>query len=370
MRPPLSQKEKQKIDPSDINKILLIRLRRIGDIIMTTPALSILRENFPHASISYVVEEPYRELVEDHPHVDEVLAVPENLNTRGLLRLIRRIRKQGFDAVLDFHSGPRASWITFFSGTKLKVGYKVKYRNFVYHIAIPRNRENEPYHSVENHVNLVKALGVEVSAIPPLSLPRPKREEIQKIKNFIAENRLHDTKVVVIHISAGNEFRNWGSDKIIGLIKRLSPHPEVKVVLVGTDEDRDAEALIIKESPAPIYSLVGQLNLKELRELIFSSSLFVGPDSGPMHIAASTPTPIVAYFGPTLPANFAPWKAKATLIEKSFDCRPCKQRQCIHRDFRCLRSIDPEEVYTACLGFLKGNESQKNGHDEDDSEVK
>ena len=370
MRPPLSQKEKQKIDPSDINKILLIRLRRIGDVIMTTPALSILRKNFPRAFISYVVEEPYKELVEDHPHVDEVLALPENQNTRGLLRFIRSIRKQGFDAVLDFHSGPRASWITFFSGAKLKVGYRIKYRNFIYHISVPRNRKNGFYHSVENHINLVKALGVQVSAIPPLSLPRPKREDVQKIKNFITENRLHDTKVVVIHISAGNEFRNWGADKIIELTKRLSLHSEVKVVLVGTDEDRDAEALIIKESPASLYSLVGRLKLKELRELILSSSLFVGPDSGPMHLAASTSTPIVAYFGPTLPANFAPWKAKATLIEKGFDCRPCKQRQCIYNDFRCLRSINPEEVYTACLRFLKGKESQKQGHDEDNPEVK
>ena len=357
MRPPLSQKEKQKIDPSDINKILLIRLRRIGDILMTTPALSILRENFARAFIAYIVEEPYKELVEDHPHIDKVLSLPKNQKISDFLRFMRKIRKQSFDAVLDFHSGPRASWITLFSGAKLKVGYRIRYRNFVYHISIPRNRKNGPYHSVENHVNLVKALGIKVSAIPSLSLPQSKKEDVQKIKNFITENRLHDSKVVVIHISAGNEFRNWGADKIIGLTKRLSLHPEVKVILVGTDEDRDAEALIIKESHAPIYPLVGNLNLRELRELILSSSLFVGPDSGPMHIAASTPTPIVAYFGPTLPANFAPWKAKAILIEKDFDCRPCKQKQCIWKDFRCLRSINPEEVYMACLRFLKGEES-------------
>jgi heptosyltransferase-1 len=162
---------------------------------------------------------------------------------------------------------------------------------------------------------------------------------------------------VVIHISAGNEFRNWGTDKIRGLTKRLSLHPDVTIVLVGTDEDKNAEELILKENPAPLYSLVGKLSLKELRELILSSSLFVGPDSGPMHIAASTSTPIVSYFGPTLPANFAPWKAKAILIEKDFDCRPCRQRKCWYKDFRCLRSVEPEEVYTACLRFLEGEEN-------------
>jgi len=108
----------------------------------------------------------------------------------------------------------------------------------------------------------------------------------------------------------------------------------------------------LKKSKRSPLSLVGKLNLREVKELISYSSLFVGPDSGPMHIAASTSTPIVALFGPTLPANFAPWQAKAYLIEKKFDCRPCKQRQCIHEDFRCLRSITPEEVYQACLRLI------------------
>jgi ADP-heptose:LPS heptosyltransferase len=97
---------------------------------------------------------------------------------------------------------------------------------------------------------------------------------------------------------------------------------------------------------------VSKFNLREIKELISRSSLFVGPDSGPMHIAASTSTPIVALFGPTLPAHFAPWQGIAHLIEKEFDCRPCRQRQCIYEDFRCLKSIKPEEVYEACLRFI------------------
>lgn len=354
MRPPLNLKGKQRIDPSTIKKILLIRLRRIGDIIMTTPALSLLRENFPHAFISYVVEEPYRELVEDHPSLDEVLVLPQKQKKTDFFRFIRSVRKAGFDAVLDFHSGPRSSWMTLFSGARLKVGYRIKYRNFIYTISVPRSRKNGLYHSVENHANLVKALGVSVSAIPALSLPRAKEEEVRKIKNFISENKLAASKIVVLHISAGNEFRHWGTHNIVALTKHLSLHPETKIILVGTEEDKEAEVLIMKGSPAPLFSLVGRLNLRELKELIRSSSLFVGPDSGPMHIAASTSTPIVAYFGPTLPANFSPWKAKAFLIEKDFDCRPCTQRQCVSKDFRCLRSIKPHEVYNACLHFLEG----------------
>jgi ADP-heptose:LPS heptosyltransferase len=97
---------------------------------------------------------------------------------------------------------------------------------------------------------------------------------------------------------------------------------------------------------------VAELNLIELLELLGRAALFVGPDSGPMHIAAAAGTPIVAFFGPTLPENFGPWQAKATLIARDLACRPCKQRRCLTDDFRCLRSIRPEEVYEACLPYL------------------
>jgi len=141
-------------------------------------------------------------------------------------------------------------------------------------------------------------------------------------------------------------------DNLVQLTNLLAQRPDVKVVLVGTGEDQKAEEEILKKSTASILSLVGKLNLREAKELISHSSLFVGPDSGPMHIAASTSTPIVALFGPTLPASFAPWQAKAFVVEKELDCRPCKQRNCIYEDFRCLRSIEPEEVYQACLRFI------------------
>lgn len=352
MRQPLNQKGQQKTDPSAIKKILLIRLRRIGDIIMTTPALSVLREVFPKAHLTYVVEKPYQELVAGNPNLDEILILPKNQSTNNFLRILRQIRKENYDIVLDFHGGPRASLMTIFSKANLKIGYKIKYRNFIYDIIISRSGKNGPIHSVENHMNLVRALGIPINAIPPLSLPPPTADEVERVGKFIQENRLAESKTVILHISAGNEFRDWGIENLVGLTRLLSQEPEVRIVLIGTEEDREAEKVLLKESSGALTSLVGRLNLRELRELISSSSLFVGPDSGPMHIAASTPTPIVAYFGPTLPAHFAPWKAKAWVIEQELDCRPCKQRRCVYKDFRCLRNIKPEEVYQACLRFI------------------
>jgi predicted lipopolysaccharide heptosyltransferase III len=352
MRQPLSQRGRQRTDPSGIKKILIIRLRRIGDIIMTTPAISALRKAFPDAFISYVVEKPYRELVEGHPELDKVIVLERKQGARDFFRLIRIIRREKYDAILDLHGGPRASLITLFSKAKLKIGYRIKYRNFIYHIKLARKPETGQLHSVESHINFVRALAVDIKSPPPLNLPHARKGDVEKVKKIIKENRLEEFKIITIHIGAGNEFRDWGTDNWIKLIDFLAKRPDVKTVLIGGHEDKQAEEEILKKSKRSPLSLVGKLNLRELRELISHSSLFVGSDSGPMHIAASTSTPIVALFGPTLPANFSPWQARSFLIEKKFNCRPCKQRHCIYDDFRCLHSIKPEEVYQACLHFL------------------
>jgi lipopolysaccharide heptosyltransferase II len=348
----LSQKELPKIESSSINKILLIRLRRIGDIIMTTPAISALRSEFPKAHIAYAVEKPYRLLVEGNPNLDKILISPQEKTIRKFIGFVKGVRKERYDLILDFHCGPRASLVTLFSGARLKIGYKIKYRGFIYNRTIPRSKENGYYHSVENHINLVRALGVKVDSLPPLDLPQARKEEEEKIRNFIQDNKLDGSKIIGIHISAGNEFRDWGTENLAQLIKLLTQQEGVTVVLLGEKEDQTAEEEVLKRANLPLLSLVGKLNLRELKEFISHSALFVGSDSGPMHIAASTSTPIVAYFGPTLSAHFSPWKAEAYLIEKDYDCRPCKQKRCLYKDFRCLRSIKPEEVYEACLRFL------------------
>jgi len=339
----------------------------MGDVIMTTPAVALLKTRLPGASLTYLVEEPYRRLVEGNPYLDKVLAVDKKQKFRDFVKLILQIRAEGYDALLDFHGGPRASWITFFSKARLKVGYGIKHKEFLYDIRVPRGRQEGDQggfiHSVENHANLVRALGVafDGSSIPPLFLPDPTKEEVQRIQKILVEKGPPGAQYVVLHIGAGNEFRDWGTENIIGLIQRLDRQPGVKILLVasGSAGDKKAEADILKALSASgppgsqnIISLVGELNLIELKEVMARAALFVGPDSGPMHVAASTSTPIVAYFGPTLPAHFAPWKAKAIILEKSMDCRPCRQRQCITADFRCLRSITPEEVSAAAKTFL------------------
>jgi heptosyltransferase-1 len=208
-------------------------------------------------------------------------------------------------------------------------------------------------------VNLVRALGVTVTEILGLVVPEPKPEETAVVLRFLAANGLTADdagRPVVLHIGAGTKFREWGAENMATLIQLLETRPGVRVILIGGQEDRAIEAAILKLAPG-ILSLVGRLNLAETRELIARAALFAGPDSGPMHIAAATGTPIVAWFGPNVTAHVAPWKPRAETrtIEKDLDCRPCKQKKCVHGDLRCMRMITPKEVFEACDVIISKN---------------
>lgn len=325
----------------------------MGDNIMTTPVITALKQKLPRASLTYVVEEPFREIVEGNPYLNRIIVLPRKQKTRDLIRSIKQIRKTEYDVLIDLFGGPKAAWITLFTRAKLKIGYAVKYKSFIYHKRISRSPKKGSIHSVENHMNLVRALGIEINSIPPLLVPESSEKEKEKISEFIEKNSLGRFKLIVFHIGAGSRFRDWGLDNMVELIKMLSQGAETRIILIGARNDQKRADQIIKESGAQLFSLAGELGLKELRELIKRSDLFVGPDSGPMHLAASTKTPIVAYFGPTLPARFRPWKANAFIIEKEYDCRfSCRQKKCIYEDFRCIKTISPSEVSKACLKFL------------------
>lgn len=323
---------------------------------MTTPALEAVKKSLPEAKISYIIEAPYKTLLEGHPCIDDLIVIPDGLNTKDFFSFLKNIHKQNFDAVIDLHGGPRASWISLFARSNIKAGYKIKYKSFIYDIRVPRSYGDKQIHSVENHINLVKALGIQVDDIPHLSLPEATPSEKERVNQYLAFFTKPEDKIIVLHFSAGNIFRDWGQEVHFDLIDLFAKKTSVVFILVGSILDQVRAEEIVDMTSGPVVDLTGRLNFRELKELIHRASLFIGPDSGPMHIAAATSTPIVAYFGPTLPDHFAPWKAEAKILRRDYDCIPCKQVKCRYR-FRCLSAITPEDVYNAALSYLEEDSS-------------
>ena len=344
-------------------KILLVRLRLIGDVVFTTPVLRALRRRFPQAQLTYVVEPPAAPIVIGNPHLDEVVVAPRRPGVGRLvddLRLARQLRRQRYDIAIDLHGGPRSSWLTWASGAPRRIGYSIVGRTWMYTEVIPRRAGGPPRHSVLNQWDLVEPLGVGTCD--------PARDAVQMVEDPGAAERVRHrlralgveptNPLAVVHVSAGNQFRRWPAESFVEVVCAfVARHPGRRVIVTSGPSEAAAGRRVADQArarlgeSAPAILDPGEFDLSELRALIGGAAVYIGGDSGPMHIAATTRTPIVALFGATASERSIPWRGAQWFTQAmettGLSCRPCSQWTCEPGDFRCLTRITPDQVVAA-----------------------
>jgi lipopolysaccharide heptosyltransferase II len=351
-------------------KILLIRLRLIGDVVFTTPAIGALRRRYPDARITYLVEAAAEPVVRHHPGIDEIIVAER---PRGLARwrydltLARRIRAEHFDIVIDFHGGPRSRLLTWASGAPQRIGYGLPGRSWGYTVRVPWTRSLvPPRHSVANQWDLITTLGVVAPdrKTDPVVMPVDAVSAARVAERLAAAGVSATAPLVVVHVSAGNPFRRWPASSFAQVAATLAlEEPRRRIVITsGPSESHAAEAVAAEARALAGHaggSIVrsGEFDLSELRALVDRAALYIGGDSGPLHVAATSATPIVALFGPTLPERSMPWRDPAVrsiaVDAGPLPCRPCHQRHCVPGDFRCLTAISPTMVLDAARILLR-----------------
>ena len=273
-------------------RVLLIRLRLIGDVVLSTPLIRALRRTFPDASISYLVERDAAAVVSGNPHLDDVIVVER---TRGLariaddLRLARRLRRKRFDVVIDMHGGPRSSWLTLATGAPQRIGYDIAGRHWMYTRTVPRARELRPRHSVVNQWDLLNAIDGW-----PGGAPDPARDAVEMPLDTAADRRVAERlqragvepghELIVVHVSASNPFRRWPEPAFAEVVSSLVRESRGRrIVLSSGPSDRPAADRIAASArdrlPAEARSQVldfGEFDIAELRALVARSRLFIG----------------------------------------------------------------------------------------------
>jgi ADP-heptose:LPS heptosyltransferase len=341
-------------------------LRLIGDVVFTTPIPRALKRVFRDARLTYLVEPDAAPVVAGNPYLDEVIVVARGRGMSRLtgdLRLARQLRRARYDLVIDLHGGPRSSWLALATGAPARIGYTIAGRAWMYTRTVHRPRELRARHSVVNQWDLLRA-------IPgwPADAPDPLRDAVDMRPDPAAETEVarrltaagvgSADELIVAHVSAGNPFRRWPEPAFTRLVVGLAAaSPARRIVLSSGPSDAGAAERIAdaarRELGADGGRVVrfGDFSLAELRALVARSRLFVGGDTGPLHVAATTSTPIVGIYGPTLSARSAPWRDPAVPTESvevaGLACRPCDQRHCAPGDFRCLTTLKPEDVLSA-----------------------
>jgi lipopolysaccharide heptosyltransferase II len=346
--------------------VLLVRLRLIGDVVFTTPLIAALRRAYPGARIAYLVEPAAAPIVSGNPHLNEVIVAPRRRGIRRILDdvgLALRLRRADYDLVLDLHGGPRSAWLAWATGAKERIGYDIKGRGWMYTRIAARAKDLRPRHSVQNQWDLL-------DAIPgwPGGKPDPARDRIEIALDRDADARMRERlaragvttehELVVLHVSAGNPFRRWPETSFAETATAMAGrNPRRRIVFSSGPSDRDAASRIAAETRTRLGSAadriidLGEFDLQELRALIGQSRLFVGGDTGPLHVAAATDTPVVGIYGPTQAVRSAPWRPASiptlSVEREDLTCRPCDQRVCVHEDFRCLTGLAPAAVIDA-----------------------
>jgi lipopolysaccharide heptosyltransferase II len=357
----------------EIVNILLIRLRLIGDVVFTTPVIRALRRAFPHARLSYLVERPAAPVVAGNPYLDDVIVVGR---PRGLARLIEdarvslALRRRRFDVAIDLHGGPRSATLTLATGAPQRIGYEIKGRSWMYTHTVARPRELRARHSVVNQWDLLEAIDgwpgeTPDASVDPVEMPLDARVAAHVSDRLRRAGVMPAHELIVVHVSAGNPFRRWPESAFVQVcIQLAASSADRRIVLSSGPSDRHSASRIGAAARAGLPPEVrariveaGEFDLAELRALLAHARLFIGGDTGPLHIAATTSSPIVGLYGPTLPARSAPWRDPGLPTEsvevEGLDCRPCDQRVCVHGDFRCLTSLPPDAVLNAANRVLR-----------------
>jgi ADP-heptose:LPS heptosyltransferase len=236
----------------------------------------------------------------------------------------------------------------------------------MYTRVIGRPRTLRARHSVENQWDLLTALGIE----PADREKYPVTMALAPDAVLNVETRLATVgvgpghRLIVMHVSAGNPFRRWPVPAFAAVAARLAEDDDRhRIVVTSGPSERDAASAVIDAARADLNAVraghvlaCGEFSLTELRALVERAALYIGGDSGPMHVAATSHVPMVSLYGPTLPARSAPWRAPiwpAEAVEvHGLACRPCEQRVCVPGDFRCLTRITPDDVVQAARRAL------------------
>jgi predicted lipopolysaccharide heptosyltransferase III len=333
--------------------ILVIKLRYIGDVVLSTPVLSRLREGFPKARITMLVNAGTEEVVQEHPALDEVIVVgPGGM---GNWRVLVELRRRRFDVVVDLTDGDRSAILGRLSGAPTRIGYNSEHRwrgRLYTHIV---KADRFAMHTIQYHLAATQALGLSGPIPEPhITVARDARDSA---KSLLQEAMVDpDTPFVCLHPGARWWFKSWPAERFAALADRIQTDSEAQALFLGSERDRKVIGDIATAMQTPGRSLVGRTRLQEVAAILERAVLMISNDNGPMHIAAAVETPVIGLFGPSDPAIWGPWGVCHRTFYKQVDCRSCFHPDCFRGEANCMRLISLDEVWEAVRPRLKASQ--------------
>ncbi len=354
--------------PPDLKKILLTRIDRIGDVMLTTPVLQAVRRKFPQAWIAVLVRPETREIAEGNPHVNEVILYDKKGKERsvfGTALFSLALRRHNFDAVIHFHPTHRVHWVSFLAGIPVRIGYRKKSGWLLTHSMEDFKKEGLKHETAYNF-DLLRFLNV---AEPErLELHFPMNNSKQAAFEACAKQEgFHPAgePYAVINPSASCPSKMWPAEKFAVMGDKLWEQYRFRTILIGAKADSvrsEKVRALMKHKP---HDLTGKLTIGMLGACLKDARLLVSNDSGPVHIAVACATPVVSIFGRNEPGlnarRWGPLGEKSAVAQKDVGCYFCLAHRC-RIGFLCLQALGVEDVLDQVRHlepFFLSHETQK-----------
>lgn len=340
-----------------MKRILITRTDRIGDVILSLPAIKAVRYAFPDAYIAIMIQPRIDDILKGNPHIDEVIVYDKNKKHKGLLKnigFIKWLKGKRFDTALILHSTKRINLLCFLAGIPRRIGYARGKADFLLTDKIEYTKRFGEKHESEYSLDILRHLGINPeSSIPFIyvqELDEQKAEEILKTLKISKGERF-----IILHPGASCPSKMWPLENFAKLGDMLIENLKIKVMInLAPDQAGLGEKVRSMMRNKPIF-FCDPTTLGELAALFKKASLVISNDSGPGHVAAGVGSPIISIFGRNQkglsPVRWRPLGDKAVAIQKDIGCIECLAHDC-KKGFLCLKEIKPEEVFEEAKQLL------------------
>ncbi len=345
-------------DWSEVKRVLVIRLRSIGDTVLTTPSLYALRRFVPNAQIDVLLEDWVAPVFAGLDLIDRVITIPKD-STAARARIARELRATRYDVVYNLHGGTTATFLTRSTGARHRVGFEnYQYARLHNHVApSPLQIWQRPtLHSVEQQLALIGWTGVPVTDRPPTRLTVTEsagQSASEKLRAAGFDRFDHGEPFALIHPTAAFDTKQWATENFARVATELRQRNLTPVVVVAPNERSFADALRPPTSGKIVA--VDNLSLPEVTAVAARAQLFVGNDSGIAHIAAAAGAPCVVIFGSSNRNHWRPWTTKPNeIVFEELPCQPCPGYFCGEFEKpECILRVPVERVLSAIDRVLK-----------------
>ena len=316
-------------------RFLLSRTDRLGDLILSTPVATALKQNFPQAEVHFLARPKVAEILRIHPHVDGVIEYEAGNSASNLAAQLCAYK---CDVVLALFPRPQLAWTFYRAGIPVRIGTGFRWYSPLFTHRVFEHRKDARRHEAEYNLQLLRPLGLTPGPVEFHYHFSPLQDE--QIRSKLAACGIPE-RFVVLHPGSGGSARDWPLESFAALAHYLDAECRLQVVLTGSSNEKPLAQFIRQRAQAKPIDLAGRLTLIELAALLRHAALFVSNSTGPLHLAVMMQTPVMAFYPPITacrPERWGPYGRHGDVMmsrtEECFDCRRTRERTC-----QCMRDI-------------------------------